>query len=71
MKLYDHPMSANCLKPRTLLAQLGTTSERVTVDIFDRYPRTRTRRGTSALSTRPRSRTGSGASRRRPGSSTT
>ena len=36
MKLYDHPMSANCLKPRILLAQLGTEYERVTVDIFDR-----------------------------------
>ncbi|MBE2316474.1 glutathione S-transferase family protein [Solirubrobacter sp. CPCC 204708] len=36
MKLYDHPMSANCLKPRLLLAQLGTPYERVTVDIFDR-----------------------------------
>ena len=32
MKLYDHAMSANCLKPRILLAQLGTAYERVDVD---------------------------------------
>lgn len=36
MKLYDHRMSANCLKPRILLAQLGTAYERIDVDIFDR-----------------------------------
>jgi glutathione S-transferase len=36
MRLYDHAMSANCLKPRILLAQLGTPYERVPVDIFDR-----------------------------------
>jgi glutathione S-transferase len=36
MKLYDHAMSANCLKPRILLAQLGLSYERVNVDIFDR-----------------------------------
>ena len=34
MRLYDHAMSANCLKPRILLAQLGVSYERVTVDLF-------------------------------------
>jgi glutathione S-transferase len=32
--LYDHPASANCMKPRTLLRQLGLPFERVTVDLF-------------------------------------
>jgi len=32
--LYDHPASANCLKVRILLAQLGVSYERVTVDLF-------------------------------------
>ena len=34
MILYDHPVSANCLKVRILLAQLGVSYERVTVDLF-------------------------------------
>ena len=34
MILYDHPASANCLKVRVLLAQLGVSYERVTVDLF-------------------------------------
>ena len=34
MILYDHPASANCLKVRILLAQLGLDYERVTVDLF-------------------------------------
>jgi glutathione S-transferase len=32
--LYDHPVSANCLKVRILLAHLGLAYERVTVDLF-------------------------------------
>jgi glutathione S-transferase len=32
--LYDHPVSANCLKVRILLAHLGLSYERVTVDLF-------------------------------------
>ncbi|MDA0178664.1 glutathione S-transferase family protein [Solirubrobacter phytolaccae] len=36
MRLYDHPASANCLKARLALAQLGYDYERVHVDIFDR-----------------------------------
>jgi glutathione S-transferase len=32
--LYDHPASANCLKVRILLRQLGLSYERVTVDLF-------------------------------------
>jgi len=32
--LYDHPMSANCLKARVLLRQLGVTYESVVVDLF-------------------------------------
>jgi glutathione S-transferase len=32
--LYDHPASANCMKARVLLRQLGTPYERVTVDLF-------------------------------------
>jgi glutathione S-transferase len=36
MKLYDHPASANCLKARLALAQLGIEYERVHVDIFDK-----------------------------------
>jgi glutathione S-transferase len=34
MRLYDYTASANCLKPRILLAQLGLPYERVRVDIF-------------------------------------
>ena len=36
MKLYDHGASANCLKVRLLLAQLGLEYEKLPVDIFDR-----------------------------------
>jgi glutathione S-transferase len=32
--LYDHPASANAMKPRVLLRQLGLPFERVTVDLF-------------------------------------
>jgi glutathione S-transferase len=32
--LYDHPASANCLKVRILLRQLGLAYESVTVDLF-------------------------------------
>jgi glutathione S-transferase len=32
--LYDHPASANCLKARVLLRQLGLEFETVTVDLF-------------------------------------
>lgn len=34
MILYDHPASANCLKVRIFLRQLGLGFERVTVDLF-------------------------------------
>ena len=34
MILYDHPVSANCLKVRILLRQLGLEFERVTIDLF-------------------------------------
>ena len=34
MILYDHPASANCLKVRILLRQLGVPYESVTVDLF-------------------------------------
>ena len=34
MILADHPASANCLKVRILLRQLGLSYERVTVDLF-------------------------------------
>ena len=34
MILYDHPASANCLKVRILLRQLGLSYESVTVDLF-------------------------------------
>lgn len=34
MILYDHPASANCLKVRILLRQLGLPFETVTVDLF-------------------------------------
>jgi glutathione S-transferase len=34
MRLYDYAASANCLKVRTLVAQLGLDVERVPVDIF-------------------------------------
>jgi glutathione S-transferase len=32
--LYDHPASANCLKARILLRQLGLEYESVTIDLF-------------------------------------
>jgi glutathione S-transferase len=32
--LYDHPASANCMKARILLRQLGLPFDRVTVDLF-------------------------------------
>jgi glutathione S-transferase len=35
MRLYDFPPSANCLKPRILLRQLGLEYERVTVDVLN------------------------------------
>ena len=38
-RLYDHPASGNAYKPRLLLAHLGLSYERVTVDIFDRARR--------------------------------
>ena len=34
MILYDHPASANCLKARVLLRQLGLAFETVTLDLF-------------------------------------
>lgn len=34
MILYEHPASANCLKVRILLRQLGLDFERVTLDLF-------------------------------------
>jgi len=34
MRLYDHPASANCVKARILLRQLGVPFERVELDIF-------------------------------------
>jgi glutathione S-transferase len=34
VRLYDYPASANCLKARILIAQLGSAYERVPVDIF-------------------------------------
>jgi glutathione S-transferase len=34
MILYDHPASANCLKVRMLLRQLGIPFETVTIDLF-------------------------------------
>jgi glutathione S-transferase len=34
LRLYDYAASANCYKPRLLLAQLGREYERVPVDIF-------------------------------------
>src|ERR687889_748549 len=40
MKLYDHPASANCMKPRILLRQLGVDFEPVVVDLFLRETRT-------------------------------
>jgi glutathione S-transferase len=39
MKLYDHPASANCMKPRILLRQLGIDYEPVLVDLFRRETR--------------------------------
>jgi glutathione S-transferase len=40
MRLYDHPASANCLKPRILMRQLGLPFETVTLDLFRRETRT-------------------------------
>jgi glutathione S-transferase len=40
MRLYDHPASANCMKARIALRQLGIPFEAVTVDLFRRETRT-------------------------------
>ena len=40
MKLYDHPASGNCMKPRILLRQLELPYETVIVDLFRRETRT-------------------------------
>jgi glutathione S-transferase len=40
MRLYDHPASGNCMKPRIALRQLGIPFETVTVDLFRRETRT-------------------------------
>ena len=40
MKLYDHPASANCMKARILLRQLGLEYEPVLVDLFRQETRT-------------------------------
>ena len=40
MRLYDHPASANCMKARIALRQLGVPYEAVTVDLFRRETRT-------------------------------
>ncbi len=40
MKLYDHPASGNCLKPRILMRQLELPYESVVVDLFRRETRT-------------------------------
>jgi glutathione S-transferase len=40
VKLYDHPASGNCLKPRILLRQLEMPFEPVLVDLFRRETRT-------------------------------
>lgn len=40
MILYDHPASANCMKPRILLRQLDLPYERVQVDLFKGETRT-------------------------------
>ena len=40
MRLYDHPSSGNCMKPRILLRQLGLSYEPVLVDLFARETRT-------------------------------
>ena len=40
MILYDHPASANCMKPRILLRQLEQPYERVQVDLFKGETRT-------------------------------
>ncbi len=39
MRLYDHPASGNCLKPRILLRQLEIPFEPVLVDLFKRDTR--------------------------------
>jgi glutathione S-transferase len=39
MKLYDHPASGNCMKPRILLRQLELPYETVIVDLFRRETR--------------------------------
>src|SRR6186713_3402694 len=40
MRLYDHPASANCLKCRILLRQLGIAYETVEIDLFRGETRT-------------------------------
>ena len=40
MRLYDHPASGNCLKPRILMRQLDIEYEPVLVDLFRRETRT-------------------------------
>jgi len=40
MRLYDHPASGNCMKPRIALRQLEIPFETVTVDLFRRETRT-------------------------------
>ena len=40
MRLYDHPASGNCMKPRIALRQLRIPFETVTVDLFRRETRT-------------------------------
>ena len=59
MRLYDHAASANCFKPRLLLAQLGLEYERVPIDIFggdtltDEYGLINPARTTPVLELRP------------------
>lgn len=59
MRLHDYPASANCLKVRLLLAQLGLPYERVPVDIFagdtltDQYGRMNPFRSTPVLELEP------------------
>jgi glutathione S-transferase len=59
MRLHDYPASANCLKVRLLLAQLGLPYERVPVDIFagdtltDDYARMNPFRSTPVLELEP------------------
>jgi glutathione S-transferase len=59
LRLHDYPASANCLKVRLLLAQLGRAYERVEVDIFagatltDAYARINPFRSTPVLEVAP------------------